>query len=119
MEPCYPLADLQALAQRGDFMFANQRAQKNARELDWTSERICAFICGLKSRHHRGVRSQLSIFNGRGAIDVDKYGARFDEETDRITIDHGCCEFFVELAIQTLPNGVVVLIVSFHLDGQP
>lgn len=115
----YPLASLQALACAGAIIVANRRAERNLRELGWTIGDLIAFVCGLKENHHRGMRPALSIFDGRDTIDVDKYGARFNEETSVVTVDHRCCEFFVELAEKTLRGGTTVLVVSFHLDGQP
>jgi hypothetical protein len=115
----YPLSEVQALACGGDIIFANKRAERNALELDWTMDKIVAFVSGLKARHHKGIRADLSIFNGRETIDADKYVARFNEETMSVTVDHRCCGFFVELALKTLQKGATVLIVSFHLDSQP
>jgi hypothetical protein len=119
MKTCYSLAEVQALAEAGQVLFANQRAERNVLELDWTNAMLAAFVCGLKSQHHRGMRAGLSIFDGRGVIDADKYRARFNEITSKVTVDVRCCEYFVELAVKSLPSGDTVLIVSFHLDGQP
>ena len=82
-------------------------------------ERLIAFVCGLRAWHHRGIRVDLSVFNGRDTVDADKYVARFNEETMAITANDRCCEFFVELALKTLHTGAAVLVVSFHLDMQP
>ena len=115
----YPLAEIHALARSGDIIFANQRAERNALELEWTMDKLVAFVCGLKAQHHKGIRPDLSIFNGRETVDADKYVARFNEETMAITIDHQCCAFFVELALKMFHNGAAVLVVSLHLDMQP
>jgi hypothetical protein len=110
---------LQGLAASGNVIFANRRAERNALTLGWTVGDIGAFVCGLQGQHHRGKRPNCSIFDGRDVIDVDKYGARVNEETLRITLDRSCCEFFVELAMRSIRGYGTVLIVSFHLDGQP
>ena len=115
----YPLAEIQALARSGCVIFANRRAERNALELGWTMETVVALVCGLKARHHRGIRRELSIFNGRDTIDADKYVARFDEDALVVTVDRQCCEFFIELASKTLHSGVAVLVISLHLDMQP
>lgn len=119
MTPRYPLDELQALASNGALIFANQRAERNARNYGWTMAMLASFICELKARHHRGVRTALLVFDGRETIDADKYRARFDEDACRVTLSHDCCEFFLELAVKELPDGATVLVVSFHLDGQP
>ena len=119
MRTYYPLVDLQRLAASGNVIFANRRAERNALTLGWTIDDIAAFVCSLQERHHRGKRPSCSIFDGRDVIDVDKYGARVNEETLRITLDRSCCEFFAELAMRSLSGSGTVLIVSFHLDGQP
>lgn len=119
MPPCYSLADLHALAAKADFLLANRRAERNALNLGWGVEQLKAFICGLKPEHHKGVRRNLSILDGRGSIDADKYCARFDEATLSVTRDRRCCEFFMELAIRQLADGQILLIISFHLDSQP
>jgi hypothetical protein len=119
MKTCYPLAQIQALAEAGQVLFANQRAERNVLELAWTNAMLAAFVCGLRTSHHRGMRPGLSVFDGRGVIDADKYRARFNEATLKVTVDSRCCEYFVELAVKSLPSGTTVLIVSFHLDGQP
>ena len=79
---------------------------------------MATFVCELNARHFRGVRQQLSIFDGRREIDCDKYKARFDEEAKVVTTNRQACEFFTELAIEPLPNGSTLLIVSIHLDSQ-
>lgn len=114
----YPLSDIQELARSGSILFANRRAERNAIELDWTIQTITSFICALRDRHHKGVRLNLSIFDGRDSIDADKYKARFNEETMSVTADHRHCAYFVELALKTLHNGAAVLVVSIHLDTQ-
>jgi hypothetical protein len=114
----YSLADIQELARSGSILFANRRAERNATELDWTIQTVTSFICALNDRHHKGVRLNLSIFDGRDSIDADKYKARFNEETMSVTVDSRHCAYFVELALRKLHNGATVLVVSIHLDGQ-
>ena len=118
MQSCYVLADIQQLARQRQLIFANRRAQRNALELEWTIETMAAFVCGLNSRHFRGVRQRLSIFDGRSEVDCDKYKARFDEVAKVVTTNPRACEFFTELAIKPMHNGFTLLVVSIHLDSQ-
>ena len=117
--PRYNLSDVHRLAASGCVIVVNRRARNNLLELQWEISRLLVFLQCLKAKHFRGDRAQLSAFDGRRTVDADKYSLRFDEESETATTDQNCCEFFVELAVEVQPGGASLLIVSFHLDGQP
>lgn len=115
----YSLSEIQQTVARNGVLLANTRARNNARQLGWTQAMLGAFVDALREDHYRGAMEAASVFDGRAELDVDQYKMRFDEENLCETRDATCCVFWMKLGLSQMPDGMIVALASFHLDGQP
>jgi hypothetical protein len=116
--PLYNLATIQQLVAGGAFSLANRRAETKVLALCWDTATIQAFIKALRAVHFHKSFLKQSAYDGRKELDVDGYKMHFDEQAFCEGNSSHCC-FWTKLALETLPSGGKVAVVTLHLDGSP
>lgn len=114
--PRYDLEEVRRCVEADAFAVVNTRARQNLQELGWEIEKLKRFLLCLDGRHFRKTRNDLRAYNGRKTLSADCYKRRFDEAK---LCEGGTLFFYVELALDTVPSGETLAVISIHLDGQP